>query len=92
MVKVLLLLLLNLQGEPGQIFTYGFGARAFGMGGAYSAQYKDLNSMYYNPANIALLDQNTFSIGYTDLGEDLSLIYASVGRISHKGISYGFHS
>jgi len=45
--------------------TYGFGARAIGMGGAYSAVSDDFSAVYYNPAGLAQIDQVDIGFGMT---------------------------
>lgn len=42
----------------GEFLTYGVGARALGMGGAFSAVADDVTAAYWNPAGLATLDRN----------------------------------
>jgi len=42
--------------NAGQLFEFGSGARALGMGGAYAAAGHDVNSLYYNPSGLGLLE------------------------------------
>jgi len=45
----------------------GVGARPIGMGNAYTALADDVNSIYYNPAGLAQLDESQFTSGYGKL-------------------------
>ncbi len=44
--------------------TLGIGARAQGMGSAYTAVADDLFAIYYNPAGLAQLERHAITIGY----------------------------
>jgi hypothetical protein len=45
----------------GEFLSYGVGARALGMGGAFSAVADDVTAVYWNPAGLAALEQNEVS-------------------------------
>lgn len=60
---------------PGEIFNAGAGARALGMGGAYTAVVRDATSLYYNPSGLGLLQ-----------GRELSLLHAQL----YEGASYDY--
>ncbi|UCE27862.1 MAG: PorV/PorQ family protein [Candidatus Coatesbacteria bacterium] len=45
----------------GEFLNYGVGARALGMGGAFSAVADDSTAAYWNPAGLATLEQNEVS-------------------------------
>ena len=47
----------------GNVDTYGIGAKATALGGAFAARADDFSAMYYNPAGIAQLDKPQISIG-----------------------------
>jgi len=51
--------------------TYGLGARAVAMGGAYTAIADDFSAGYYNPAGILAHPGAQFGIGYQYVKEDL---------------------
>ena len=53
------------------------GPRAIGMGQAYVASANDVSALYWNPAGIALLDNNQATFQYTDWFIDTSLNYAA---------------
>jgi long-chain fatty acid transport protein len=43
--------------------TYGFGARAIGMGGGFTAAASGTEALYYNPAGLARVDRPLASLG-----------------------------
>lgn len=45
----------GLAGRPGEIYSFGAGARALGMGSGHTAVVQDVTSLYYNPAGLGLL-------------------------------------
>jgi len=47
----------------GNVDTYGIGAKATALGGAFTARADDFSAMYYNPAGIAQLDRPQLSVG-----------------------------
>ncbi len=47
----------------GNVDTYGVGAKATALGGAFSARADDFSAMYYNPAGIAQLKKPQISVG-----------------------------
>ena len=50
-------------GTPG----FGVGARALGMGNAYTGVSNDFSALYWNPAGLAQMDQGEFSLGLSHL-------------------------
>jgi hypothetical protein len=62
----------------GEILNIPVGARAIGMGEAYTAQADDASSLYWNPAGIAILNQSEASFTYNPFLKDLSYQNASV--------------
>lgn len=57
-------------GRPGEFLRYGIGARALGMGGAYTALSDDATAVYWNPAGLGQLDQLYFHAMNTQLFMD----------------------
>jgi hypothetical protein len=62
----------------GSFLNLGVGARAIGMGEAYTALADDVSSLYWNPAGIALLNQSEASFTYNPYLQDLSYQNAAV--------------
>lgn len=60
-------------GQPGQFMSYGAGARALGMGGAFFAVANDASASYWNPAGLVFLEQKEFTGMQATLFEDTSL-------------------
>ena len=54
------------------IFSYGAGARAMGMGGAFVAIADDASAVYYNPAGISQLERAQFSGLHVTLWEGVN--------------------
>ncbi len=52
----------------------GVGVRPLGMGGAFSALADDLNSIFYNPAGLALYRKFAYAKGYQDLNHKNSRV------------------
>ena len=55
---------------PGAVYGHGFanyvqGAKAFSMGGAFSAIADDSSAIYFNPAGLQQLDKNQIMIGFS---------------------------
>src|SRR5262245_18399765 len=71
----------------GEILSIPVGARAIGMGEAYTAMADDVSSLYWNPAGIAILNQSEASFMYTQWLKDLTYHNASVATpLEHGGI------
>src|SRR6266496_2968071 len=62
----------------GEILSIPVGARALGMGEAYTAMADDVSSLYWNPAGIAILNQSEASFMYSQWLKDLTYHNASV--------------
>ncbi|MCG2726194.1 MAG: PorV/PorQ family protein [Elusimicrobia bacterium] len=62
-------------GMPGQLMSYGVGARALGMGGAFFAVADDSTAAYWNPAALIFLKRKEFSAMQSSMFADTSLSF-----------------
>jgi len=77
-------------GQPGQFLSYGVGARALGMGGAFFAIADDATAGYWNPAGLTLVERKEFSFMQASLFEQTGLNFISyVHPTTSKG-TWGF--
>lgn len=51
------------------LFSIGTGARSMGMGGGFISLSDDVSAVYYNPAGLAFIDYQEFSLMHVDLFE-----------------------
>ncbi|HPQ69918.1 MAG TPA: outer membrane protein transport protein [bacterium] len=63
-LSLLLTVLAPLPAAGNPMDSYGFGARAVGMGGAYTGLADDFSAIYYNVAGLSQIQQNSFSFGF----------------------------
>jgi hypothetical protein len=69
----------NVGGTSGaEVLNIPVGARAIGMGEAFTAMADDVSSLYWNPSGIALLNQSQASFMYSQWLQGLSYHNASV--------------
>jgi hypothetical protein len=81
----------NLGTSGAQFLKLDVDARTVGMGGANVAITTGAMALYYNPAGIANLDQNSLALSYTDWVDDIRYNYLAYARpISGFG-TMGFH-
>ncbi len=78
MRKLLILLSLSLlifspETKAGNVDTFGIGAKATSLGGAFSAYADDPSAVYYNPAGLTQIDRPTFSVGFEVLSPDIKI-------------------
>lgn len=76
----------RIGGAGTQFLSMGAGARSIGMGGAVSALGGDLESVYWNPAGIALLEGTAAGFTHTMLYADMSLEDAAVAVPAMDGV------
>jgi len=60
-------------GQPGAFMSYGVGARALGMGGAFFAISDDATASYWNPAGLTLIERKELSFMQAQMFEQTSL-------------------
>jgi long-subunit fatty acid transport protein len=66
------------EGEPVEVplaYDFGVGARAMGMGGAYTAVAEDASALYYNPAGLALIRRIELGAAFTHQNDKLTVNY-----------------
>jgi tetratricopeptide (TPR) repeat protein len=59
------------------LFLMGAGARAMGMGGAFTAVGDDVSSVFYNPAGLGFLEYRELTVFHTSLFENTSYMFGS---------------
>ena len=71
-------------GTPGELFTFGAGARGLGMGSAQTAVVQDVSSVYYNPAGLGLLPGREISLMRAQLFEGATYDYIGYAQNKRK--------
>ncbi len=59
--------------EAGNVDTFGIGAKATALGGAFSAYADDVYAVYYNPAGLTQIESPTVSVGFEVLNPTLKI-------------------
>lgn len=77
-------------GQPGQILSYGVGARALGMGGAFYGVADDASAVYWNPSALVLLERSEFSFMQATLFEQTSMNYITYAHPTATKGTWGF--
>jgi len=76
--------------ETASFLDIGVGARALGMGGAYTALADDANSLYWNPAGLAKLEKREFTASHAEMFESTRLDFLAYAHpTSHGTLSAG---
>jgi tetratricopeptide (TPR) repeat protein len=65
-------------GQPGAFMSYGVGARALGMGGAFFAISDDATASYWNPAGLTLIEKKELSFMQAQMFEQTSLNFIGI--------------
>lgn len=68
------------------IFNFGTGARAMGMGRTFVGLADDASTIYWNPAGLYNIDKKTLSLFYAQLFQDT--LYGFLGYV-HPTVDYG---
>jgi len=76
-------------GAPGSFLYRGVGARALGMGGAFTAIANDVTAVYWNPAGIATQDPFQISFMHAMLFLDTSLDFLVASAPTERYGSFG---
>jgi hypothetical protein len=61
------------------VLKIGVGARAIAMGEAYAGQADDVNSLYWNPGGLALMQERQASFMYDQMYQGLNFSNAAIG-------------
>lgn len=69
----------NYRPWAGDFLRMGVGARALGMGNAYTAVPGDIYSAYYNPSGLAFLDGRQFTVSHRYMSMDRHFTHAAFG-------------
>jgi len=69
----------NSFGDAGDYLRDGAGARAMGMGGAFTAVADDVSAEYWNPAGLAFLEENQIQTMYAPFALDTNMYSVAVG-------------
>ncbi len=67
------LLVFSSETKAGNVDTFGIGAKATALGGAFSAYADGPSAVYYNPAGLTQIDKPTFSVGFEILNPDIKI-------------------
>ncbi len=70
----------NLGTSGAQFLKLDVDARVVGLGGANAAIARGAMALYYNPAGIAGIDENSFAFSYTDWIADIKYNYLAYAR------------
>lgn len=76
-------------GKPGELLTFGVGARAFGMGKAFAAVANDATAPVWNPGGLGVLDRTEITALHTALFADTSMDFLSYAQPSMDAGTFG---
>lgn len=71
--------------ETASFLDIGVGARALGMGGAYTVLADDANSLYWNPAGLSKLEKREFTASHAELFESTRLDFLAYAHPTSQG-------
>jgi long-chain fatty acid transport protein len=94
-------LLLSSKAFAGNVDTYGIGAKATSLGGAYAAWADDPFALYYNPAGLAQINKPEVTLGFENVKPFMTVnslsveplgVYPTPNHNSPIGVSPGGNS
>jgi len=71
--------------ETASFLDIGVGARALGMGGAYTASADEVNALYWNPAGLSRLEKREFSASHAEMFESTRLDFLTYAHPTQQG-------
>lgn len=71
--------------ETASFLNIGVGARALGMGGAYTALADDANALYWNPAGLSKLEKREFTASHAEMFESTRLDFLAYAHPTSQG-------
>jgi hypothetical protein len=80
----------NIATSSVQFLKLGIGSRATAMGEASSVIVNDATSLYWNPANLTNINNNSISFMYSSLFADINYQFLGYGHKVGENISCGF--
>lgn len=71
--------------ETASFLKVGVGARALGMGAAYTALADDAGAIYWNPAGLSRLEKRELAVSHADLAESTRLDFLAYAHPTPQG-------
>lgn len=71
--------------ETASFLNIGVGARALGMGGAYTALADDANALYWNPAGLAKIEKREITASHAEMFESTRLDFLAYAHPTSQG-------
>jgi len=84
-------LLLSSKAFAGNVDTYGIGAKATSLGGAYAAWADDPFALYYNPAGLAQINKPEVTLGFENVKPFMTVNSLSVNNPNYPFVPSGVY-